>query len=398
MVFFVYFRISYYRYNMHSIIKSALGYGILFLLVARSMGSDDDHDDHEDHGDHEDIHSSLSEQERWGYSFLGTFLVFISVFIPPLLFNVVKKDQLLYLNSYFISFGAGAILAVLFVDLLAIVNHTIGITWKSMSVLLASYLISLLFAFGIRTEEECCENHHDNEKTRSNEQIEYDKCVNSDHKDNMDHCVDMCTHSEHKDNTDHCIHSRQMDIESVTNSQNANQSHISVGSCDNDEGNITQHNTKHISPIVVFSDSFCNFVDGMLIVIAFSTCSAKIGWEVTGAILMHEIPHEIGDFAILIRAYSYNKSIMLNALSGTFALIGCLVGNLIVEYYDSEEVIGYILSVGIGGLMFVSTNILPRAIKSKNRIESMSKCFTVFMGMAIVTALLSQHTECDHDH
>ena len=390
-----------------------------------------------------DSESNLNEIERWGYSFLGTFIVFLAVYIPPILFMLIKKDKLLYLNSYFISFGAGAILAVLFVDLLEIVSDTVGINWRSMSVLLSSYLISLLFAFGIRTEDECCENHHNNEHINNTE------CTHDEHKTNTDHCkhgntdtdndntnttdtntntinnINAHSNSIDADNTgDHSMRLHTIDLESPQESlyigvgavtlahaqaqipntnpnanPNANpntntHAHTPIHTHDIDEATVTQHNARHLSPIIICGDAFCNFVDGLLIVIAFSTCSAKTGWEVTIAILMHEIPHEIGDFAILIRAYSYKKSILLNTFSGSFALIGCLVGNLIVKYYNSEELIGYILCVGIGGLMFVSTNVLPRAIKSKSRNESMSKCFVTGMGMALVTALLSQHTEC----
>lgn len=364
---------------------------VLSFIIFSVMGSEDDHD-HDN--EHDNAESSLNNSERWGYSFIGAFIIFAAVFVPPILFKCIKKDHLLYFNSYFISFGAGAILAVLFIDLLEIVSHTIGINWESMSVLLASYLVSLTFAFGIRTEEECCENHHDNEKD----------CTHDEHKHATDHCthepVSQIPHTALVTKTDSCasdnnnaLTMQSIDLESPPDSVHSH-SHIPIHTHDSDAVTITQHNARHLSPIVIVSDAFCNFVDGLLVVIAFSTCSMKTGWEVTGAILMHEIPHEIGDFAILIRAHSYKKSILLNALSGSFSLVGCLVGNLIVKYYDSEELIGYILCVGIGGLLFVSTNVLPRAVKSTNRVESMLKCFATLAGMGIVTALLSQHSEC----
>ena len=368
-----------------------LGNLLLFMMALNVMviASEDDHDHHDEH-----YESNLSNTERWGYSFIGAFIIFMAVFVPPVLFQFVKKEQLMYFNSYFISFGAGAILAVLFVDLLEIVSHTIGITWKSMSVLLASYLVSLLFAFGIRTEDECCENHHNNEL----------ECTHDEHTHTVDHCTTKPRNVPNASLTDiaqnqgsaNSTSSVQLQLQSIDleSSPGSAHSHTHIPTDDMDEGAITQHNARHLSPIVIISDAFCNFVDGLLVVIAFSTCSAKIGWEVTGAILMHEIPHEIGDFAILIRAHSYKKSVFFNACSGMFSLVGCLVGNLIVSHYDSEELIGYILCVGIGGLMFVSTNVLPRAIKSKQRGEAMGKCFATLLGMAIVTALLSQHTEC----
>lgn len=372
-------------------IRSGLGNLLLFVVALNVMvmGSEDDHDHHDEHSE-----SNLSDTERWGYSFIGSFIIFMAVFIPPILFQLVKKEQLMYFNSYFISFGAGAILAVLFVDLLEIVSHTIGITWKSMSVLLASYLVSLLFAFGIRTEDECCEGHHNNELD----------CTHDEHTHEVDHCTTKqrnvpnasltdIAQNQGSANSTSSLQLQSIDLESPPPPDSVH-SHKHIPTDDADEGAITQHNARHLSPIVIISDAFCNFVDGLLVVIAFSTCSAKIGWEVTGAILMHEIPHEIGDFAILIRAHSYKKSVFFNACSGLFSLVGCLVGNLIVKYYDSEELIGYILCVGIGGLMFVSTNVLPRAIKSKHRSEAMGKCFATLLGMAIVTALLSQHTEC----
>ena len=70
-----------------------------------------------------------------------------------------------------------------------------------------------------------------------------------------------------------------------------------------------------VLPVVV-GDAFHNFVDGAMIAAAVMT-SVPLGISTAVAVAAHEIPQEVGDFAILLHAgYSRSKALMLNVLSG----------------------------------------------------------------------------------
>ena len=79
--------------------------------------------------------------------------------------------------------------------------------------------------------------------------------------------------------------------------------------------------------LVLIGDGIHNFVDGVAIAAAFSA-SLKTGWTTALAILLHELPHEFGDFAIFVNSgIGYKKALLLNLLSATTAFLGFFLGN-----------------------------------------------------------------------
>lgn len=72
-----------------------------------------------------------------------------------------------------------------------------------------------------------------------------------------------------------------------------------------------------------------NFSDGLAIGASFAS-SLSIGFGTSIAVLCHELPHEIGDFAVLRRAgVSLKRALVFNLVSGVLCLLGVLVGLLI---------------------------------------------------------------------
>ena len=73
------------------------------------------------------------------------------------------------------------------------------------------------------------------------------------------------------------------------------------------------------------ADCFHNFTDGLAVGASF-LAGESIGMITTLTILFHEVPHEIGDFAILIQSgVPRNKAIMLQLLTAVGAITGCAV-------------------------------------------------------------------------
>ena len=80
-----------------------------------------------------------------------------------------------------------------------------------------------------------------------------------------------------------------------------------------------------VLPVVV-GDGFHNFVDGAVIAAAAMT-SVPLGITTAVAVTAHEIPQEVGDFAILLHAgYSRGKALTLNVLSAVASLAGARAG------------------------------------------------------------------------
>jgi zinc and cadmium transporter len=74
--------------------------------------------------------------------------------------------------------------------------------------------------------------------------------------------------------------------------------------------------------LVLIGDSAHNFMDGALIGAA-ALVSLPLAVSTAIAVLAHEIPHELGDFAILLNAgYSRTRALVLNGLSESAGLVG----------------------------------------------------------------------------
>jgi len=90
---------------------------------------------------------------------------------------------------------------------------------------------------------------------------------------------------------------------------------------------------------VLVGDSIHNFCDGIIIAAAFLT-DPGLGLVTALAIVAHEIPQEVGDFAILLESgYSRTRALLLNSLSAAATLPGALIG-----YYwlgEAREAVPY---------------------------------------------------------
>lgn len=81
--------------------------------------------------------------------------------------------------------------------------------------------------------------------------------------------------------------------------------------------------------MVIFGDCLHNLSDGLAIGASFTT-SLTTGFGTTMAIFFHELPHEIGDFAVLRKnGVSTRNAILFNLLSSVLSLLGCFIGLVI---------------------------------------------------------------------
>ena len=77
--------------------------------------------------------------------------------------------------------------------------------------------------------------------------------------------------------------------------------------------------------LILIGDGVHNFVDGILIAATFLT-SVPLGIATSLAIVSHEVPQEVGDFAILLESgYSAARAFLLNLVSGASTLVGALL-------------------------------------------------------------------------
>jgi zinc and cadmium transporter len=106
-----------------------------------------------------------------------------------------------------------------------------------------------------------------------------------------------------------------------------------------------------VLPVVV-GDAFHNFVDGAVIAAAVMT-DVRLGVTTAIAVAAHEIPQEIGDFAILLHAgYSRSRALMLNVLSAGASAVGAIVAFFALDVLPST--LPYVLVLAAASFLYVA--------------------------------------------
>jgi zinc and cadmium transporter len=111
-------------------------------------------------------------------------------------------------------------------------------------------------------------------------------------------------------------------------------------------------------------DGVHNFIDGMIVPAAF-VADIRLGIATTLAIAAHEIPQEIGDFAVLIYGgFSRSKALAFNLSSAVTAMAGA-----IITYFSFERIIWLkdsLIPFTAGGFIYIAlVDLIPELHRRK---------------------------------
>ena len=133
---------------------------------------------------------------------------------------------------------------------------------------------------------------------------------------------------------------------------------------------VGKHDTPHEQPIgylILLGDALENLVDGIVIGSAFMI-GPEAGIATTIAIIVHEIPIELGDFAVLIHAgFTRTKALLWNLVSGMVSLFGIVIANVAGSY--SEAFPHYMGPIAAGALLFMAGASLVPAIRQDAKLS-----------------------------
>ncbi len=143
-----------------------------------------------------------------------------------------------------------------------------------------------------------------------------------------------------------------------------------------------------VGKLVLFTDGFHNMIDGAIIGASFLV-SIPVGIATTLAVILHEIPQEIGDFAVLIHSgYTKRKALWYNFLSALTAVLGLIIvflsGNLITDAAV------WIIPIAAGGFIYIAVaDLIPELHKTKKIKHSLIQLGIIIIGvLAMVTLTL----------
>jgi zinc and cadmium transporter len=137
---------------------------------------------------------------------------------------------------------------------------------------------------------------------------------------------------------------------------------------------------------VLVGDAFHNFVDGAVIAAAVVT-SIPLGVTTAVAVAAHEIPQEVGDFAILLHAgYSRSRAMMLNLLSATSSAVGAIAA--FFAFDSIPRLLPYFLALAAASFLYVAmADLIPGLHRGRTDASSLRQILLIGAGVATMLVL-----------
>ena len=151
---------------------------------------------------------------------------------------------------------------------------------------------------------------------------------------------------------------------------------------------IKKHGHTHrLAYINLIGDAAHNFIDGLIIAGSY-LISIPIGLTTTLAVALHEIPQEIGDFAVLLHSgLKAKKALAYNLLSASLAIIGAIVALFLSRYINSLNVI--LSGITIGAFIYIAnSDLIPELTKETNTERSFFQLLSFLGGILVMVILL----------
>jgi zinc and cadmium transporter len=140
------------------------------------------------------------------------------------------------------------------------------------------------------------------------------------------------------------------------------------------DGDCEVHTFGHMSLI---GDSIHNFIDGLVIAGAF-VADWRLGVTTTLAMILHEIPQEIGDYAVLLHAgFGKTRALLLNLFTAFTAIAGGVIGYFFAERSASFE--SALLPIAAGGFLYIAGSDLLPELRNDRSTKAVALSFAMFL-------------------
>lgn len=136
-------------------------------------------------------------------------------------------------------------------------------------------------------------------------------------------------------------------------------------------------------PLILIGDAFHNFVDGVMIAAAFLT-SIPLGITSSLAVIAHEIPQEVGDFAILLdNGYTRARAFILNTLSASATLPGGIIAYFWLA--ETRSAVPYILAISASSFIYIAAaDLIPSLHRHRNAGASLRQFLLLLAGIGTI--------------
>jgi zinc and cadmium transporter len=148
----------------------------------------------------------------------------------------------------------------------------------------------------------------------------------------------------------------------------------------------SDHGIHHIGYMNLLADGAHNFIDGVIIGASY-VVSTHVGIATTLAVIFHEIPHEVGNFFVLLYAgFTKRKALLFNFLSALFAVLGTVISLLVGS--EVANFANVMLPLAAGGFIYIAgSDLVPELNKESKLGKSVVQMVAIGLGVGLMLAL-----------
>lgn len=143
------------------------------------------------------------------------------------------------------------------------------------------------------------------------------------------------------------------------------------------------HHEEATAQVLLWGDALHNFTDGIILGVTFSA-SPQLGMIATIAVFAHEVPQEIGDFAVLLGSgMARRRALLLNYLSSFTVVPGAIAAWLWASSFRSA--IGWLLPIAAGGFLYIAlADLVPSLHHRRGGWTAVTQIALIVAGVAVI--------------
>ena len=150
---------------------------------------------------------------------------------------------------------------------------------------------------------------------------------------------------------------------------------------------ITKEHIHSFAYMNLVGDGVHNFIDGLIIAGSYLV-NLQVGIATTLAVVLHEIPQEIGDFGVLLHGgFSKGRALLLNFTTALTAVLGTIIALLVGS--KVEGISSVLLSIAAGGFIYIAgADLIPELHKETEFKGSFFQLVAFLFGIGVMALLL----------
>ena len=160
------------------------------------------------------------------------------------------------------------------------------------------------------------------------------------------------------------------------------------------DGTFVEGNGIHpVGKMVLISDGIHNFLDGVVIAASY-LAGLPVGIATTIAVILHEIPQEVGDFGVLIHAgYGKSRALFLNFMTAILAVLGAIAVMILGDV--AESITRFVVPIAAGGFIYIAaSDLIPLLHRVTGARKSLAQFVAILIGVLAMLALaFAEHKE-----